>query len=249
MKQLLFFFALQMGASALYSQNNAQTEAIVAEEKKLESIRIFQSDSLVRGLYKNYREFLYNSPSYKTKFAAVAKLVNKEDSSLLAAGPVFPDGEKKIDDAWGFCTGDEVFVRNGGLQFKNYYWKLESIGTYSYFRTLSDNHPIILPGVGPGGLAFIVATGNKKPSNAFLAVIDTTGKIRRADFSLLKKLLRPHPALLKSFKEAAEPYEEYEYGNRREDEGADTQDTIIRIMKTYLDKLNEELKNNERKTE
>jgi hypothetical protein len=209
-----------------------------------DSVRIFQSDTLVRGLYKNYQEFLYNSPSYKTQFTALAKVVNKKDSSIMAARPAFPKGEKTPMDIWGFCTGDEVFVKYNGMSSETYYWKLESIGAYSYFAASPEKYLVVLPMPVPAMPGVLVmSTGKSQTDNSFLLVIDTKGKIRRPDFTLMKKFLKPHPTLLKSFKEAAAPYEEYEYGNRREDEAADTQDKIVGIIKSYLDKLNEELKN------
>ena len=99
---------------------------------------------LKKGFYKDYEEFLTNSPSEQRNFTLVEKTKSQErkDNDICAVNFDLDEGEDKLGHLWGFCDGNAAYVKVSPLEGK--FWKISYIGPYSYFvhvfqvRTLSS---------------------------------------------------------------------------------------------------------------
>jgi len=119
------------------------------------------------GLYKNYNEFITNSPSLRKDLA-----VRKKKNLHLhgAEGYTFDimDG-KKVGKVFGFSDGNDIYVQ--GLRTEGYH-KLEFIGPFSYYTFTQS--------VYSAATAII-------PDH--LVVIDSTGKYRDGTANYIRSLL------------------------------------------------------------
>lgn len=115
MKKIISFVLVLLPLLA-FCQDNAES-------------KIYTAAILKKGLYKNYNEFINNSPSITTAF-----MVAERDSSrggnpyeYIMKNGTAPTG------IWGFCDGQDVYVK--GLRIEGY-CKLNYIGKYSFFYTI-----------------------------------------------------------------------------------------------------------------
>jgi len=225
-KPFVFLFAFTCLAQLVHSQSD--------------SVKIFGRKELVRGIYKNYQEFVNNAPSIKEQFSVTQLIKSKDDSTVIAAYYSLVDSSKKIKDPiWGFCDGASVFIRYEPLYSisKLPYWKLECIGLYSYFSIASKDVTLI----GPGLVQLITgALSFAGPVRMECLVLDPKGKVSYANVLSTEKYLSPQKELKKSFLKDSEPYVVYEYGQA----GPETDEIYaakVALIKKYLLKLNEAL--------
>ncbi|MCR6637911.1 MAG: hypothetical protein NVV82_02655 [Sporocytophaga sp.] len=105
---------------------------------------IFKDSSKVEGLYLSFSEFKNNKPSIKCKVRA------KESKTIHGFFESYVQYKMRIEDStdvkmkqiWGFCDGKDVYKAEG-LSFSKYdhiFNKLELLGKYSYFNTVSTSY-------------------------------------------------------------------------------------------------------------
>ncbi len=106
-----------------------------------------------RGIYRNYKEFVTNSPSITIDFTIVKKWRN---TNFYSGGDfksyrlVFPDSITiKLDSIWGMSDGTDIYIndKKSKLFFRdNVYEKLLFIGRYCYYETYVWGVPDIYTG-------------------------------------------------------------------------------------------------------
>jgi hypothetical protein len=114
----------------------------VQKSRAQEIVNLSEVDSIIRsqpgyvlkrGIYKNYQEFLNNSPSITREFKVDQK--TKSEKALIkgicAVGLDVLSGQEKIGQVWGFCDGNAVYYNHS--IFENKYWKLQYIGPNPFF--------------------------------------------------------------------------------------------------------------------
>jgi len=153
--------------------------------------------TLKRGFYKDYNEYLNNSPSIFRDFSVQFIPRDEFDSTIIGATCTLADSAEKLPVTWGFSDGQypyvTIYVKN-----KPTYWRLAFRGRnpYFYFTHKSAYVP------GPSLLISIVnaiVTANA-PLEVDLGFINTIGQPTYASYGQLKELFSSKPALLKSFK-------------------------------------------------
>ena len=115
-----------------------QTQSDTAE-------KIYNANELKKGFYKNYREFITNSPSITNDFIVKERnlLALSITNNVSPYGYYVTKGEVDEMDVYGFCDGKNVYIsQRGGLGYN----KLEYLGpycfySYTYHRGLSATLP------------------------------------------------------------------------------------------------------------
>ena len=208
--------------------------------------KIYNSKFLKRGFYRNYEEFIKNSPSMIEEFS-VKPLHTIKDSNIIIAGEyLLKDTLKTMHHVWGFCDGYGIYVNSSPSYTYKYFWKLLSIGKYSCFKGLTSYKGLPLPFPNAIGLdlAFVSTQTIKiNPKNLILYVITDNGKFKEPDIGYMKKILAEKPELLKEFRVVADKYEKFDYPDRDQFESEEDYENKISIIVEYLSKLNEALKN------
>ena len=123
MKKLLSLFLLFIISTVYCSAQNEN-------ENDLKELSIFNTDTLMYGIYNNFNEFQNNSPSITNlKIIYVGKRSNlNEIEGIHRNTHNFFNKEHsltKLDSAWGFCDGTNIYVKN-----KNIYYKIEVWGRF-----------------------------------------------------------------------------------------------------------------------
>ena len=201
------------------------------------SQRIHKSYVWIKGIYKSYEEFIYNSPSITDDFTTTLLYKSKNDSSVIGAEYHLIDTLKKIKHIWGFCDGSSVFIKYPhNLLDNGKYWKLEIVGPYSVFTYTYKN----IVTFGPPLFALATATATALSPKVFAKIIvDENGGFWRYNLQTIKKLLKPYHELLESFhrriKELGITFNIDESGKKFEQD----QIKIESLIKEYLMKLNE----------
>lgn len=141
---------------------------------------------LKKRFYKNYREFLDNSPSIIREFTVVQKSSPREilESGVCAAHYKLGDNQEKVGSFWGFSDGNAVYFKFLLLDFK--YWKLDCIGPYSFFVYQNQSRSI-------GSLIYSAAV----PRSVY--IINKKGKGHEATVNYLKKIFAKVPSLLEEY--------------------------------------------------
>ncbi len=188
---LLFMSGLQMASAQL----------VVDSLKSREDYIVF-APALNKGIYKNFKEFKYNSPSLSENFTFDGKRLRFSDS--------LSNSLKAIkNEIWGFCDGEKIYINHNG------YNEITMLGRYCYFT--DEGFSIV--NVFSGGIPMPVAT----PYSHEIIINFNTGKT----FVLNKKLLEQifetdDQELLKEFsrtKGKKKKYEEFiiKYNTRNKD--------------------------------
>ncbi len=73
-----------------------------------------------RGIYKEYKEFLNNTPTITKDFVVIPLIYvdkKKTDTTLTAFTYQFTDSSKPVKKVWGFCDGDKTYINVEQLNF------------------------------------------------------------------------------------------------------------------------------------
>jgi hypothetical protein len=212
---------------------------------------------LKKGVYKNVREFLDNSPSIDISFTTEVLWQSKDDSSVICASLV-PSSKPKADfTPWGFCDGKHVYVAySDGV--RRSFWRIAGIGKTSYFTRgykirgplFIDNNsntgsflarsyaPKISDGVAIVGLASAIVTGIASTNAPQLELLVVSEKgVKFPDYKFMKKLLTSFADLLSSFNAEWQPFEKYDYATD-ELEPDESKAAKRKLLIEYLDIVN-----------
>lgn len=199
---------------------------------------------LIKGLYRNYHEFISNKPSYTGSFTVTTRYVDEIDSTkILAARYQLDDTLQTLDYIWGFCDGQSVYINSSTSLTIRYYWKIISLGKYPFFKGASNIKRF--PGLGILAPAEFLAQQviRFKPRNLLIQIITEKGRLKEPDIAYMKKLMKQAPGLLEAFSAEAAPYEKFDNPNVDVYESEEDYQNKIAIISRYLVKLNEVVKN------
>lgn len=154
-----------------------------------------KADSLRKGFYKTYQEYLADSPSVITDFTVKLYSASKDEPKIVSADYILADPNFNTGEIWGFCDGQDVFVASGSF-FVLKYWKLQCRGPnpYLFYAEKKFLVPFTIGAIFASGLSFAL------PPNYQLMLIDKTGRPRLANDYYVKRVLRDDPALFKKFR-------------------------------------------------
>lgn len=167
---------------------------------------IVGSVKLEGGIYKNFGEFKYNSPSIKMAFT-VKKIF--KGYGFLNASPHYiyrlvPDDPKALtskDAIWGFCDGDSVYINvDDHYKKRNVHEKILYLGRYCYFETVETTFgPIVMMPNAAGGMTPIGGGRTRSLNRMFLDInFEETRELNKAS---LRELLGTDPGLLHKFED------------------------------------------------
>ena len=131
--------------------------------------RIYNAKVLKKGLYKNFTEFITNSPSTTKEFTVVERtqadlmFMHGSEYTFKVLGSNIEES-----DVYGFCDGKDVFIN---YDHPKGYCKMECIGPYTFFTYTVH---------GSGALALV-------PDQ--LMILDEKGKFMNATVNNVKKIL------------------------------------------------------------
>jgi hypothetical protein len=196
------------------------------------------SQTLKKGFYKSYEEFIANSPSITYPFQVFFIKKGKMDSTIIAAEYKLEDTLKKVGKVWGFCDGNSVFVAYSSKGIGKKYWKLESTGKYPFF-TYAYRSSFSLPMGGLIELATSLASTIIASNEFDLMIINDKGKLQTPTEDVIKKLLLGYPELSQSFKKEMSKFPEVDGAGLDYESGIDYHyEEKLVIIKSYLIKLN-----------
>jgi len=160
-------------------------------------ITFCQSDTshkaLKKGFYKNYREFITNSPSIDREFSVVVIEVpdRLEKIGVMEVNYELKDEDNPITEKiWGFCDGVSVYVKKRRFDYFN---KLEYVGPYSFYTAGYSS-----VGVGPYGVLLIA---NEIWKHIEIYVIAENGDAILAKQDYVSSLLSKYPDMQKTYDE------------------------------------------------
>jgi len=81
------------------------------ENKQAPILSAFETNTLKRGAYKTFEEFLSNSPSITDSFYVETKArTNKNWEGTTQVVPRYFDRDKKVKKVWGFSDGIDLYI-------------------------------------------------------------------------------------------------------------------------------------------
>jgi len=174
----------------LFLQSEAQTDSVQMIPVQVDTLQ------LKKGFYTSYEEYLSNSPSITLAFETDVYRVSKNDSTIVSAKYHLLDSSGKVKGIWGFCDGENVFVKYGRI-LGHQFWKLQCPGPnpYLFFKDK------MLVAVGPPvmALATLAITASLPPSYEVL-LINKSGKVKNPTKKNMRSILADTPELLTAFK-------------------------------------------------
>ncbi len=222
---------------------------------QIDTIKIYNCKEYKKGFYKNYNEFITNSPSITYDFTITNLSKDTNDTLDTRVDYTLLDSSKHTGRVWGFCDGKDVYVKHNNTTVTSTFLKLH-IGRCSFFsyRDRSSSPVVLLPGLGLVGAVVAAATAGGAIATAStpyssrdysLCIITDEGKfIKGPHASDIKKSLSAQPELLKSFEEDARELEKYLNQTYRNDDPENIKFEIYIGLKLLLFRLNENYKNN-----
>lgn len=188
---------------------------------------ILNTDQYKKGIYLNFEEFKYNSPSLSSTFELIPER-NGLNYRLLISDTVVD--KKFLKKVWGVNTGEEVYVNSLSYQNNNGFTLLTEIGRYCVFKdkvSLSQKnsgayHALTLTGGLIGG-----AIAGAIPTETAIALNMNNGNFYVLRKETMMLILESEPDLL----------EEYKNHKRKGDE-----DVIIDYIHHYNARNKDELK-------
>ncbi|HRE65160.1 MAG TPA: hypothetical protein PKU77_15335 [Ferruginibacter sp.] len=151
---------------------------------------------LKKGFYKSYQEYLDNNPSIIADFTTKLYRANKKDTTIIAGSYDLTTPNKDIKKPWGFCDGENVFIRYWSLT-GNDYWKFQLPGPHPYI--LFKQKTIIASGAPLVALTSAAIT-TAIPAGFDAMVITKSGKVKHVGKKVMRSILADQPALLAEFK-------------------------------------------------
>ncbi len=159
--------------------------------------KIYNSNWLKRGFYKNYEEYLNNSPSVTPDFTTVLLYIKSRKDTIITGAKYKINDGTTIHGVWGFCDGNDVFITKRISLFKKRFLIAQYIGKNPFFVFWHKD----IYAIGPPLFALATAAASAAaPASFELMFINAEGKARNASYKNLKKLFAANPELLKRFK-------------------------------------------------
>jgi hypothetical protein len=157
-----------------------------------------------KGVYKDFSEFLHNSPSITNDFQLKTQSGEKTiEKGVANFRLIMLDSAVRRRDAkkfWGACDGESIYVNemsyNGAFGFR----KILGLGRYCYFK--GSNPAAVATGAVIGGAIGGVAMAAANPHIPYILNINN-GKFYILDKTLLRMILKQDNELLTRY-EAAE---------------------------------------------
>ena len=166
---------------------------------QIDSTKKSRDTVLIKGFYKNYKEYLDNNPSIRLNFSTKLFKASEDDSIIVRGEYEIIDSTDMFGEFWGFCDGVNIFVPNGGL-LQAKYWKLQSPGPNPYFFFGRRKGVLVaIPSAVVVGIVFS-AVSFVLPESYDLMFIDDSGERQNVDEFNVKRLLKGNKTLLKEFK-------------------------------------------------
>jgi hypothetical protein len=156
-----------------------------------------------KGVYKDFSEFVRNSPSITNDFQIIALSGEKAiEKGVADFKLVMLDSAVRRRDAkkfWGACDGESIYVNemsyNGPFRFR----KILGLGRYGYFKG-SDLAPVVA-GALIGGAVGGIAVAASSPHVLYILNINN-GKFYILDRTLLRVILKQDNELLTRYQAA-----------------------------------------------
>jgi hypothetical protein len=158
---------------------------------------------LKRGFYASYEEYLSNSPSITLAFESEVYRISKKDSTIVSAKYHLLDSSGKVKGIWGFCDGENVFVKYR-IILGHQFWKLQCPGPnpYLFFK----NKMLVAAGPPVMALATLAITASLPPSYDVL-LINKSGKVKNPTKKNMRSILADTPEILTAFKKVKVLYD------------------------------------------
>ena len=162
---------------------------------------------LKKGVYRNFDEFKYNSPSldYFSEIDTLSMksgvIGNREEIIYYDIGE-YVDSGLKSNQMFGFCDGESVFFNVDYSKFsKKNFIKVEYIGRYCYYKHSTPNTSAVVAGGIAGGLVggLIVASVGQPVVQYVLNI--NNGESFAISKSILKSIFTKNDSLLKDIKD------------------------------------------------
>lgn len=215
---LLLLFCL-LSANEIFSQTN-------------------DSSARKKALYKNFAEFVNNHPSLTDSFVVKYFSKTKNDSSLVCAKCFDKYGLPMADGIWGFCDGNNIFIRVAQSVIKNdIYFKLEYIGNFCFFDAPLKAQLYVTPFDPVRGIVASATNAVITPKETITYMIDNNGRVKPLTEERLRKYLKAYPALLSSFNKDFEKAFPKEFYSRDHEITDEEEFNRINVLKNYLIKL------------
>jgi hypothetical protein len=173
------------------------TNSIFSQNREL---ILYKLDSLKKGVYKSFKEFKYNNPSFQiTLDVKHVKdiLMTDPNSEIMPYAVHYNKDSFKLNNHnfWGFCDGKDIFINNLSIEKPNgkiMCQKILHVDYYCYFlasRSIPDY--MVSKNIG----------ANYQDDNSVLIFSLKTGEVFRLNINSLKYLFEANdPELLESFK-------------------------------------------------
>lgn len=202
---------------------------LVQLNAQVDTSKIYNTKNYKRGIYKNAKEFLTNSPSIQIPFDYTS--INLKDSSdtITAATLSLLDSTNTLGIVYGFCDGQNIFVQYPFKRKNCVFYKLQIVDFFSCF-TCTHNDNFALGALG--NLLNDAINGNPEYD---LMQINSQGFITLMDNDRMKMLLSRNQALLKEYKKKLDEIKELK---KHEEVRYNINFLKRRLMIEYLAKLN-----------
>ncbi|MEP6746078.1 MAG: hypothetical protein ABJB86_00045 [Bacteroidota bacterium] len=159
--------------------------------------KIYNSNTLKKGFYKNYDEYINNAPSLSPDFSVVLFYVKNTSDTIITGAKYNINDGSDVSAGWGFCDGTNVFISKRISLFKKRFLKAQYIGKNPFLLCWhSDIYTIKSLPASPAE----DAGATTKPARYDLMFINPEGKTKKASKKNLEKLFEEDPAILKKFR-------------------------------------------------
>ncbi|WP_108869775.1 hypothetical protein [Aquimarina aquimarini] len=157
--------------------------------------------NLKKGIYKNFDEFKYNTPSIKLDYEILVKNVkygaigNKKIITYYRLD-VTKEQAKSIGTIYGFCDGKHVYINEYKVQLrpKTTFSQLDFVGEYCLYEGIgSTGMPTVNNGFGISNRIYKILNINNR-------------KVSVLTKRVLKKIISDDPKLLAEFKKRRKKY-------------------------------------------
>jgi len=172
------------------------------------------NDSLkfVKGIYRNFEEFKFNSPFIELEYETSIK--KRGYGIFRLSGPkvfyridIDYETAKSIGKVFGFCDGESVYINENSPQLSSMvnFVKLESFGRYCYYEDVQRiiSTSVSMAGGYGGGYTFSQFNYLKL---TYRAVDISDGKIVKLTPAKLREIMSDDNELLDEFKKCSPKY-------------------------------------------
>ena len=221
-------YTLTLAAAFLFLFSFGQTD----------TAKIYNRAELKPGFYKDYQEYIDNSPSITVPVDITYIAISRNDSTIIGATYKTKDGSKIAGHLWGFCDGKDVYIEYSPSLFATKFWRLESLGPHPFFSYTEKD----IAAMGPPLMAVAtVALTASKPPLCKLRTIDDDGKTSVASLQRVEDWLKPEPDLLAAFRRTGYKHPTTTDRDKTEPRFPDTYQGRMQAIREYLLKLNQRL--------